>query len=520
MDNHIIKKVWVISSLILLLAFSSCKQGNISNTTEPFYHAQESQKENKFGFLFNQISDLQKANGIVGAEVLIIRNDTIQLHDVVGWSDREQQKKLQKNSIYRVRSLTKPFIATAILILLEEGKLALEDPVSKYIPSFDNLNSKTITIKQCLSHSSGLASHDFEEVGLSKKPFEFSTLREVVDEIGEIGLIYEPGKFHYSGSGVAILTELINILSGTSAEDFIKQRIFTPLGMHNSYTSFNPAVEWASKLNPTYEWSDSTNDFFQYWNPTLESEYKYFRGHGGIYTSAMDYAKFLSMWLNNGSFNNKQILSKKTINKAQSETVLHPLMAPHSHQSLAWRMLKPQTTSNSISYYMHGGSDGTMVFTYPKENTLALYFNQSRNHPRFIFENLMAITRPYDSYRKWNYNNSYLDEWKEILLRKEGDGNKVTIEPYEQYVGTYKCKTNDSFDSELILKDGDLIMKNLKSGYECTLRYYKENEFICRFRPPSDGFISKVKFKNTENDIKSFSLEWLNKKKFEFEKIK
>ena len=115
------------------------------------------------------------------------------------------------------------------------------------------------------------------------------------------------------------------------------------------------------------------------------------RSEFGIYTSAMDYAKFLSMWLNEGSFNNKQILSKRTINLAQSETVLHRLTAPHSHQSLAWRMLKPQTTSNSISYYLHGGSDGTMVFTYPKENTLALYFSQSRNHPRFIFENEGAV---------------------------------------------------------------------------------------------------------------------------------
>ena len=509
-------KYFFVAVCFLLIG---CNKHIEQSNSVPFHTLSENQKTtNDFSFLFEHISDLQKENVLVGAEVLIIRNDTIQLHDAVGWSDRENKKALKKNSLYRVRSLTKPFIATAILILLEEGKLVLEDPVSKYIPSFDNLNSKTITIKQCLSHSNGLASHDFEEIGLSKKPFEFSKLRDVVDEIGEIGLIYEPGKFHYSGSGIAILTELINILSGTSAEDFIRQRIFTPLGMQNSYTSFDPSVEWASKLNPTYEWSDSTNGFFQYWNPTLEPEYKYFRGHGGIYTSAMDYAKFLSMWLNKGLFNNKQILSEKTINLALSETVLHTLSAPHSHQSLAWRMLKPDTTSNSISYYIHGGSDGTMVFTYPNEKTIALYFTQSRNHPRFIFENLMAITKPYSSYRKWNYNNTFLDHWKEILIRDKDKDNQFNLLNAESYLGKYNCITNSGFDSEIIFKNGQLILKNLNSGYEAKLYNYQENEFICRFRPPLDGFISKLIFSGDNFD--SFSLEWLNKTNFEFEKIK
>ncbi len=518
--NSIISRSWKISVLIFCLVFWSCKQDNQSKTKEPFYQAIESQNDNiKFDFLLEQISDLQKANSIVGAEVLIIRNDTIQLHEVVGWSDREQQKKLQKNSIYRIRSMTKPIIATGILILMDEGKLSLDDKVSKFIPAFDNPNANEITIQQLLSHTSGLASHDFEEIGLSKQPYEFATLSEVVNEIGHIGVIREPGKFYYSGSGIAILTELIAILSGTTAEDFIQQRIFIPLSMTNSYTRFKIGIEWGSNLNPTYEWNDSINDFTKYWNPTLEPEYKYFRGHGGVHTSAMDYAKFLSMWLNKGIFRNNRILSEETINLAQSTTVSLALKGPQSHQSLAWKMLKPDTTSNKISYYMHGGSDGTMAFAYPNENTIAVYFNQSRNHSRFIFENLLTITVPYDNYRKSNYNNEFLDQWKEILVRNKEAGNSVPIAQFESYVGTYKCKTNSAFDSEIIFKEGQLIMKNLKSGYECELLYYQDYEFICRFRPPPDGFISKIEFNRINEDIQSFSLEWINKTTFEFEKI-
>ena len=176
--------------LVLCLLFIGCNKNSEKSNTEKFPFVHEDQKtENDFDFLFESITDLQKQNLLVGAEVLIIRNDTIQLHDVVGWSDKEKGIKLKKNSIYRIRSMTKPIVATAILILLDEGKLSLEDRVASYIPAFDNPKSREITILQLLTHTSGLKSHDYEEIGLSKEPFEFETLRGVVDEIGQIGVV-------------------------------------------------------------------------------------------------------------------------------------------------------------------------------------------------------------------------------------------------------------------------------------------------------------------------------------------
>jgi CubicO group peptidase (beta-lactamase class C family) len=507
--------------LVLCLLLIGCNKNTDKSNADPFPYVYEDQKtENDFDFLFERIVDLQKQNLLVGAEVLIIRNDTILLHDVVGRSDKEKGIKLKKNSIYRIRSMTKPIVATAILILLDEGKLSLEDRVASYIPAFDNSKSREITVLQLLTHTGGLKSHDYDEIGLSKPPHEFETLSEVVDEIGQIGVIGEPGKFYYSGSGIATLTRLITIASGIPAETFIQQRIFKPLNMSDSYTLFYPGVAWATSLNPTYEWNDSTNNFTQYWNPTLEPEYKYFRGHGGVYTTAMDYAKFLSLHLNNGSFNKKQILSEGIMAKAQSILVPLPLKAPQSHQSLVWKTQMSDTSSKDIGYYKHGGSDGTLAYAYPKENTIALYFNQSRNHPRFIFEDLLSITPPYDAYRKWNYNNEYLDQWKEILHREEKVQSKALDKQFETYLGTYKCINNDGFNSEILKKNDQIIIKNLRSGNEITLNHYQKNEFICRFRPPPDGFISKVIFSKNHENSQSFTLEWLNKTKFEFEKIK
>ena len=504
-------------SLITLCIFlTACKQDPKGPNSGLFYSLPEDHRE--FSFLFEQISNLQKENRIVGAEVLIIRNDTIQLHDVVGWSDREKHQKLKKNSIYRIRSMTKPIVATAILILIDEGKISLDDRVAKYIPAFDNNRSDNITIKQLLSHTSGLMSHDFEEIGLSKRPYEFETLREVVNEIGEIGVLREPGSWYYSGSGIAILTELITITSGISAEEFIHRRIFSPLKMRDSYTTFNPGVDWGTNLNPTYEWNDSINDFSQYWSPSLDPEYKYFRGHGGVYTTAMDYARFLSMWLNDGSYNDHQIISKEVTRMAKSTLTPLSRTGPYTHQSLAWKVLMRDSLSSTTGFYMHGGSDGTVAMVYPNENTLALYFNQSRNHIRNIFENLMAISEPYDRYRKWNYNNDFLEQWKEILLSDRKDvlpPEKV----FEPYLGKYKCLTNNSLDSELILIKDKLILKNLNSGFECELLYLQNSEFLCWFRPPTYGFLSKITFLDNQAEGHDFILEWVNKRKFEFEKI-
>ena len=166
--------------LVLCLLFIGCNKNSEKSNTEKFPFVHEDQKtENDFDFLFESITDLQKQNLLVGAEVLIIRNDTIQLHDVVGWSDKEKGIKLKKNSIYRIRSMTKPIVATAILVLIDEGKLSLEDRVSKYIPAFDNPNANEITVQQLLTHTGGLASHDYEEIGLSKQPYESDRDREI-----------------------------------------------------------------------------------------------------------------------------------------------------------------------------------------------------------------------------------------------------------------------------------------------------------------------------------------------------
>ena len=160
---------------------------------------------------------------------------------------------------------------------------------------------------------------------------------------------------------------------------------------------------------------------------------------------------------------------------------------------------------------MHGGADGTVAIVYPQENALAVYMTQSRDHLRNYFETLLQVTPPFDQFRKWNYNNEFLDRWKTIL----NDGpHTLSREETNSFSGTFICETNRDFDAEIFTRENQLILKTLKSGREIPLLYDGNGKFICWYVPPHYGFVSEITFQSDG----SFILEWINTTKFEFSK--
>ena len=134
----------------------------------------------------NTVQEWVNNDEIVGAVMLVIRHDKVVLHEAVGWNDREKNIPMEVGNIVQMRSMTKPLTGTAVLMLMEEGRLLLDDKVSQYLPSFDNPRSKDITIYQLLTHTSGLPGHNFFEVsrGLSSQSKRYASLREEVDNLG------------------------------------------------------------------------------------------------------------------------------------------------------------------------------------------------------------------------------------------------------------------------------------------------------------------------------------------------
>lgn len=140
----------------------------------------------------------------VGAEFLVIKNRKIIKHETFGWMNREEKIPVKRNTICRIRSMTKPFIGTAVLMLAEEGKLKIDDPISKYLPSFDNEKSGKITIRQMLTHTAG-----FRQDAYPRPLSVCKSLREAVDIVGKQGPPDQPGtKFTYSDKDSSTLGKL------------------------------------------------------------------------------------------------------------------------------------------------------------------------------------------------------------------------------------------------------------------------------------------------------------------------
>jgi CubicO group peptidase (beta-lactamase class C family) len=259
------------------------------------------------------VADIQSwvdNEAIVGAEFMLIKDRRIVAHSAVGWSDVERGIPLERNSIYRIRSMTKPFTGTAILMLMEDGELALDDRVSEYLPSFDNDRSREINIRQLLTHNGGLS-----ESGWPGIPWEYPSLRALVDDVGEMGPENPPGSgFQYSNLGSATLGALVAEVSGMPVELFFGTRIFEPLDLQDTHTHFTPDVSWAPRMNSTYWWNGS--EWEKYWDNTMEQVYPFFHTSGGLYSTVFDYARFLEVWMDLGAYAGGRLLSEETVLEA------------------------------------------------------------------------------------------------------------------------------------------------------------------------------------------------------------
>ena len=315
--------------------------------------------------LADRVYNWVKQGKVVGGELLVVKNRRIVLHEASGWSDRQRRIPLQRNSIYRIRSMTKPFIGTAVLMLAEEERLSLDDTVATYIPSFDNERSREITISQLLTHTAG-----YVQGGFPPNYWNSPTLREAVDKIGQMGPHHPPGEsFRYSDLSTATLGAVVAEITGGPVERFLESRIFDPLGMSDTYTFFAPDVPWAPRMNSTYKRVRGT--WRKYWDNTKKQETPFFRASGGIYTTVFDYARFLTAWMDYGKYNGGRILSQASVVEALKRSRL----ADYGYH---WSIFDDSTSAGRLPVFGHGGSDGTLAIAYPRLDMLILFFTQSR----------------------------------------------------------------------------------------------------------------------------------------------
>ena len=291
-----------------------------------------------------------EAGDISGAVTMVARRGRLVHFEAHGLMDIEAKKPMTRDALFRLASSTKPITAAAILILMEEGKLKLTDPVAKYIPEFRNSRvavealrapapmsdqrpgageryytvpaNHDITIIDLLTHTSGLGSGgitgpDLQKLLQARTPTE--TLADFIPRLGALALDFQPGtQWRYSGlAGFDTLGRIVEIVSGSSFEQFLRQRLFEPLGMDNTW--FNVPEKEQARLVTIYNRTPSglrkPAKLLRIGSPV------YFSGAGGLTSTAEDYLQFAQMLCNGGQLNGKRILSPWTVGLMLSNNV-------------------------------------------------------------------------------------------------------------------------------------------------------------------------------------------------------
>lgn len=272
---------------------------------------------------------------IAGAVTLVIRHGKVAWFKSQGMADREAGKAMPTDAMFRICSMTKPITSVAVMMLYEEGKFLLEDPVSKYLPEFKNgkvlvksakgepytIPAKDeISIRDLLRHTSGLTYNWNEDLGAMYEkanvasgllPYD-GTIGDSVKNLAALPLLFNPGdRFEYS-LGVDVLGQLVEVVSGKPLDEFFRARIFEPLGMKDTY--FYPPQNKAGRLATAYTYypDKGLNRFPD--TPIREGSFVYsadyptrgpkklFSGGAGLVSTAMDYARFSQMMLDEGTY--------------------------------------------------------------------------------------------------------------------------------------------------------------------------------------------------------------------------
>ena len=273
-----------------------------------------------------------EAEFVTGAVTLVMREGKVAHFEAHGVMNAESMRKMEKDTIFQIASMTKPVAGVAFLMLLEEGKVRLTEPVKKFIPEFDGTqvavsksdsddgtgiylvpSHRDVTIRDLLTHTSGLASGGVASAEASRLAPRHAddTLETYASDLGGVPLDFQPGsQWSYSGlAGIDTVARIVEVVSGVRFDRFLRERIFEPLGMHD--TAYVVPAEKLPRVVTRYVRTSSGLE--QREKPSWVDTVTLTAGGVGLWSTAADYAKFAQMLVNRGEFNGHRILGRKTV---------------------------------------------------------------------------------------------------------------------------------------------------------------------------------------------------------------
>lgn len=339
------KRFFKHTSLILLVLISlnlcGCKEFAVVDLRSPGL------SNSRLARIDNVIQEYLDNDGVAGASVIIYRKDKIGYFKTFGMQDIEADIPMQKDTIFRIYSMTKAITSTAVMMLYEEGNFFLNEPVSKYLPEFKGLKvgvektdpktgkttfttvkaNREISIRDLLRHTSGMpyglfaksrVDDMYEEAGILGE----KTIADMVKKLGTLPLKHQPGTTWEYGVSTDVLGRLVEVVSGMPLDKFFKERIFEPLKMHDTF--FDVPPEKAHRFAEIYSLDENKKIYPA--KPGVSRNYlvptTFFSGGGGLASTQKDYLAFCKMILNYGSLNGVSILSPKTVELMTSDHIV------------------------------------------------------------------------------------------------------------------------------------------------------------------------------------------------------
>lgn len=349
---------------------------------------------------------------VPGIVSLVARDGKIVLWKAYGMAENEKNRVLKRDDIFRIASQSKAITSTAVMMLWEEGKFQLDDPISKFIPEFRNpmvLESfeesdttwtgipakKEITIRHLLTHTSGIGYGLIDGDERMKMIFQKAgvtdlfttkniTIAESVKRLAKLPLHHHPGEKYTYSEGLDVLGYFIEIVSGIPFDKFLKTRIFDPLGMND--TRFYFPDEYANRLVAVQhkvngKWQKYPNTFYDTDYP-VKGERTFFSGGAGLSGTAKDYATFLQMYLNGGEYNGVRLLSRTTVRTIMENQTGELFGGPEKYYGLAFAVVSQQGEGKgglgSTGTFDWGGYFNTQFFADPAEQVIGIMMKQTQ----------------------------------------------------------------------------------------------------------------------------------------------
>jgi len=364
------------------------------------------------------------AGDLAGAVTIVARKGKVVHHAARGVMDLQSKQPMAPGTMFRIASMTKPVIGVAIMMLVEEGKLHLNDPVSRYIPQFREMKvavarpapaggrgagagggdpefytvpaQRAITVKDLLTHVSGLGSGPMGNSDIAKVARkEGETLADYIPRLGPTALEFQPGtRWTYSpGAGFETLGRIVEVASGTRLDQFFRTRIFDPLGM-TDITFWPTDAQW-TRVASVYTRGPNGLTKTTPPNDTM-SRNVYFRGSGGLYSTAEDYIPLGMMLANGGELSGKRLLGRKTVEMLSAVHVPDTLPGRPAGEGygLSVRVVTDHAARGTIlsdGTFGWSGAQGTHFFVDPKEELVGVLMVQtSIQEIQREFEDLVA----------------------------------------------------------------------------------------------------------------------------------